>query len=161
MVMRGMRCFFSVPVVLALSVACTVLSGAKPKDESVPNELPRSWSLEEIAKATPPLGTEGRVYVLAWSVLQDDRRLRVESCLALRVLDKDDGHGRWCLAHLGRHPKDNKPEWQLAFSHILGAQDAKSLTGKWVFHQKWFKKKPGNKEIYASFSVEEVDWSFD
>jgi hypothetical protein len=159
--MGSLRWLLSVLALLAMTLTCPGWPGPVPKEEPVPNELPRSWSLEEIAKATPPLATKGRVYVLAWSVLQDDRPLRVENCLALRVLDKDDGHGRWCLAHLVRHPADDKPEWRVSFSHILGARGTKSLTGTWVFHDKRFKKKPGNKEIYTSFSAEEVDWSFD
>jgi hypothetical protein len=41
---------------------------------------------------------------------ESDRPLRVESYLALRVLDKSEGDA---LVPLYRHPSDKKPEWQM------------------------------------------------
>src|SRR5688572_16148480 len=74
----------------ALAVAILSLSGvmidAAEPPPPVPNELPRAWSLEEIALQMPPFETPGRVYVLAWSIVEDERPLRVERCLALKVL---------------------------------------------------------------------------
>jgi hypothetical protein len=131
---------------------------AGPEVKSVPNELPRSWSLEEIAKETPPYGTEGRVYVLAWKIIEDDRPLRVESCLVLKVLDKNEGYE---LAHLYRHPADKKPEWQLSMTHVSGEKGTKYYPGLWIHHCERFKDRPGNKELYASLSVEGVGWTFD
>lgn len=53
----------------------TCVSTCYPQDKpgkDVPNELPRSWRLDEIAKATPPYGTEDPVYVLAWAITEDE-----------------------------------------------------------------------------------------
>jgi hypothetical protein len=149
----------SIAALTALSFGGASWLGACPKVEPIPNELPRSWSLEEIAEATPPCATKSHVYVLAWKVMEDDRPLRVESCLALRVLDEDDGDGRWCLAHLYRHPSDKRPEWRLSSSHLRGGKKAGKF-GLWISHYKCFKVRPTNKVIYASFSSEELNWSF-
>src|SRR5262249_795195 len=84
---------FQAFVALAIfGTLCATLWAVYQRAAAVPNELPRSWSLGEIAAQTPPYGTGGRVYVLAWKVVEDDRPLRVESCLVLKVLDADDGH---------------------------------------------------------------------
>jgi hypothetical protein len=131
------------------------------QEKPVPNELPPSWTLEDIASQTPPYGARGRVYVLAWKILEDERPIRFESCLALKVLDRDDGYGRWCLAHLYRHPDDTKPEWQLSTIHVSGRPGTKYFPGLWIHQDKRFNERPGNEEIYASFSPEEVGWSFE
>ena len=125
------------------------------------NELPRSWSLEEIARATPPYGVADPVYVLAWEVIEDERPLRVERCLVLKVLEEDDQYGRWCLAHLCRRPDDEKPEWRLSTIHVLGEKGTKYWPGLWISRAKRFKQKPTNKELYAALPSEDVGWSFD
>jgi len=125
--------------------------------DGIPDELPRSWSLEEIEKQTPPYGAKGRVYVLAWKVMEDDRPLRVESCLVLKALDKNKGYS---LAHLYRHPAEKKPEWQLSRLHVSGKEGTKYFPGLWISHYKLFKNRPGNKDLYASLSWEDVGWSF-
>lgn len=101
----------------------------KTATQSIPNELPRSWSMDEIVEATPPYGVKNPVYVLAWKAVEDDREMRVESCLVLKVLDKDDEHGRWCLAHLYRHPNADKPEWRLSMIHVSGKPGTKYFPG--------------------------------
>jgi hypothetical protein len=129
---------------------------------SLSNELPSSWSFEEIAKATPPYGhgIDG-VYVLAWQV-RVDGRFQLESCLAMRVLDQDDGYGRWDLAHLCRRPADKDPDWRLSWIHVTGAEGTKYWPGMWIPNDRRFKDKPTNKEIYAALeSWEEVRWSFE
>lgn len=132
------------------------------EEVAVPNELPRSWRLEEIAKHAPPYATEGRIYVLAWKVIEDGRPFRVENCLVLKVLDQDDGQGRWCLAHLYRQPMEEKSaEWHLAMTHVTSKEGDKAFPGLWIDHVKRFKDRPGNKEVYASLSVEDVGWSFE
>lgn len=148
------RCL--VAIVLATS---TIASANSPDDEVVPNELPRAWDIEQIAKGAPPQ-VPSRVYVLAWAVMEDERPFRVERCLVLRVLDKDDGFGRWHLNHMYRHPHDKVPAWRQSVSHFSYPMGHKYFPGLWVAHYKRFKQKPTNKDIYASFGVEEVDWSF-
>jgi hypothetical protein len=149
-------------VALAIFVTiCATLWAVYQRAAAVPNELPRSWSLGEIARQSPPYGTGGRVYVLAWKVMEDDRPLRVESCLVLKVLDADDGHGRWCLAHLYRRPLEKEPEWQLSMTHVSGAPGTKYFPGLMIHHSKRFVERPGNKELYASLSVEDVGWTFE
>jgi hypothetical protein len=132
-------------------------SSVSPQEKRVPNELPRSWSLEEIAKQTPPYGTKDPVYVLAWKVIEDDRPVRVETCLVLKVLEKNEGYR---FAHLYRHPADKKPEWGLSMTHVSGEKGTKYYPGAWLFHTSTFKKKPSNEELYAALSFEEVNWSF-
>jgi hypothetical protein len=158
--MRTVRRFLPITALL-LSLACVGSSGGEPKEKLVPNELPRSWRFREIAKATPPSGAGGRVFVLAWSIMQDDRPVRAENSLTLRVMDRDDGHGRWCLAHLYRDHTAAKPQWQLAYSHIFGEEGTKYPLGRWVHRSKRFKKKPSNLDIYGSFAVTEVGWRFE
>ena len=146
-------------VLAASLVAVTTQSSAFPQAKTVPNELPRSWNLDDIAKATPPYGTKDPVYVLAWKVMQDERPLRVESCLVLKVFDKNEGY---CLAHLYRHPTVEKPEWQLSMIHAMGGKGTTFYpAGSWLFHSERFKKKPGNKELYAALSFGKVNWSFE
>jgi hypothetical protein len=85
----------------------------------------------------------------------------------LRVLDQDDARGRWCLAHL---------YWQAATSDSLGfTSPARWEVGRFfgayrdkdgrvwdrlVFNEKWFKARPGNREVYAALSFDEVHWDF-
>jgi hypothetical protein len=147
--------------VAILLITCAPWSAAFPQDQPVPNELPRAWSFDEIAKQTPPYGAEGRVYVLAWEVIEDDRPLRVESCLVLKVLDKESDYGRWCLAHLYRHPHEKKPEWRLSMTHVSGKKGTKYYPGLDLMHAKRFKTRPGNKELYAALSFEDVNWRFE
>jgi hypothetical protein len=145
-------------MLILLLATCAAWPADCPREKSVPNELPRSWSLEEVAKATPPYGVKGRVYVLAWRIQEDERPLRVESCLVLRVLEKNKGY---CLAHLHRHPADKNPKWDLSISHVSGEKGTKYWPGLWIMHAKSFKNRPGNKEVYAALSWENVDWRFD
>jgi hypothetical protein len=150
--------FCSAAAVVVLLVSCAAWSPAAPEEKPVPNELPRSWSLEEIAKETPPYRTKGRVYVLAWKVVEDERPLRVESCLALRVLDKNEGY---CLVHLYRHPAQKKPDWQVGMTHVTGKEGTKYFPGLDIMHIKRFKSRPTNKELYVALSFEKVNWSFE
>jgi hypothetical protein len=129
-----------------------------PSKDSVANELPRGWSLEEIEKATPPYGADGRIYVLAWKVVQDDRPLRVETCLVLKELTKESEHGRWCLAHLYRHPLEKDNTWRLPTLWVSPLPPLGPSKPVVIDHAKRFKKKPGNKEIYDS--LKEVQWQF-
>ena len=69
----------SLPAILFVMATC--LATAPPADDADRDELPGSWKREEIEKATPPYGAGGRVYVLAWKIVEDARPLRVESCL--------------------------------------------------------------------------------
>ncbi len=156
---------------LTVCVICSTAYSQKP-EKPIPNELPRSWNLEEIAKATPPYGTEGPVYVLAWQVLEDDRpwlRRRRVAASALRTVlttkTTDTAQVGACLRidilGIVRHPGGKEPEWQLSMIHVLGEKDGKLDTGRWIFHSKRFKTRPGNKELYAALSHTEVGWSFE
>ena len=148
------------------SFACPRMKFVKPKSvpikpvtsKAVPNELPRSWSIEEIGKESPPYGAEGRVYVLAWQILEDDRPMRVESCLVLQIFEKEQ---EYTLSHLYRHPDAKKPEWQLSMTHVSGEKGTKYYPGLWLFHAKRFKARPTNKDIYRALSMEEVNWRFE
>ena len=83
----------------------------KPDRESGADTLPSSWTARS---RRPAAGRGGRAfYVLTWRVKEDDRPLRVESCLVLKDLGEDDGHGRWCLALLFRHPAAEDAAWRV------------------------------------------------
>jgi len=120
-----------------------------------PNELPRGWKIADIAAAALPPG-DGRVYVLAWQILQDDRPLRVESCLAVKV--SDDGK-KYTLTHLYRHPGGKDTKWQMSMLHATGGEAGP--TGRWYFHEKTFDARPGNKEVYAALKPQEVHWQWE
>ncbi len=156
--MQRTRMLFCGAVAAALFI-CASWPSAHAQEKPVPNELPRNWTLEEIAKEMPPHGADGRVYVLAWTITEDDRPLRVESCLVLKALDKNGGY---CLAHLFRHPAEKEPKWQLSRTHVLGEEGTKyGVAGLWLLHSKRFDDRPGNKALYAALSFEEVNWSFE
>ncbi len=143
---------------MALLFICALWLAPYLGQNPVPNELPRSWSLEEIAKKTPPYGADGRVCVLAWKVVEDERPVRVESCLVFKVLSKNKGY---CLAHLCRDPAQEKAEWHLSMTHVKGEKGTKYYPGADILHAKRFEARPGNKELYGSLSFEEVNWSFE
>src|SRR5262245_2458199 len=144
-------------IVVLLAVGIPGRSGDPPK-EPVPNELPPAWRLEEIEKATPPYGAGGRVYVLAWKVKEDDRPLRVETCLVLKDLGGEDEHGRWCLAHLYRHPLGKDNTWRLPPLWVSPPAPLGPEKPVDIDHAKRLKTKPGNKDIYDS--LKEVQWQF-
>jgi hypothetical protein len=116
--------------------------------------IPADWSITELSKVTPPVDDESRFYVLAWEVIEDDRPLRVEKCLVLRVLDKDDGFGQWCLAKLYRHPGGNDPRWHQSMMHILNDRTG----GELVHHSVRLKAGTGNAGVYAA--LKKVNWEF-
>jgi hypothetical protein len=140
---------------------CAVALVACAEDESQPG-LPRGWSRTEIAKEMPPYGADGKVYVLAWKIVEDERPLRVESCLVLKVLPDESEEGRWCLAQLYRHPNSKKPEWQLSSTHYSGGEPGtKYFPGLDILHVERFKNKPSNKTIYAALGFEQANWKFE
>jgi hypothetical protein len=149
--MYGMQTLIS-----TLSLALLFL--VNPQKAPAPTEPPCSWGAKEIGKQAPPYGVKGRVYVLAWKFMEDERPLRVDSLLVLKVLEKNEGYH---LTHLYRHPDDKKPEWRLSTTHVSGKQGTKYYPGLMLFHHKAFEKKPGNKELYAALSPEEIDWAFE
>jgi hypothetical protein len=56
----------------------------------VPNDFPPGWKMADIEAAAYPRD-KGHVYVLAWRITQDDRPLRVENCLAVKVSPDNTG----------------------------------------------------------------------
>jgi hypothetical protein len=150
--MRGM---LSLAVaVVALPMVC----GPGPAgafDPGPPDELPFGWNAAEIEGAAPPYHAGGQAYVLAWVVIEDDRPFRVESCLVLRVLDRDDGHGQWSLAHVYRHPLLPRPAWRVGTAHQLDDD----FIGHWVWFCRRLPAGSGNAGVYAALS--DVDWHFE
>jgi hypothetical protein len=122
----------------------------------VPNELPRNWSIADIAAAANPPG-DGRVYVLAWQIRQDNRPLRVESSLAVKVLGDEK---KYIITHLFRHPDTKDSKWQESMLHATGG--SAGPTGTWYYHTKLFEGRPGNKELYAALkSPEDLHWRWE
>jgi hypothetical protein len=140
---------------IVLLTLCALGLGAAPPAVG-PDELPTAWKLDEIKKAVLPSDPDCRAYVLAWKVVEDERPLRVESCLVLTVHPKDDGSAWWTLTHLYRHPLAPKPEWEQSMVHVFD-----ECGGTWIIHRTTFDKQPTNKEIYGALGSDDVDWSFD
>jgi hypothetical protein len=149
---------------LAVALACGVVAASPIPGDTLTDEqkrsleLPRTWELKDIAAEAPPYGAEGKVYVLAWLIKEDDRPLRVESCLVLKDLGKDDEHGRWCLSHLYRHPDGRDNAWTLPPLWVsppppLGPKEPVAID-----HAKRLKKKPTNKDVYEA--AKDVQWRF-
>lgn len=130
----------------------------EPKPEQV--GLPPGWKLSEIEKATPPYGVEGKLDVLAWQIREDDRPLRVECCLVLKVLPEERKEGRWYLAQLYRHPHLDDAKWQLGIVHAHGPAE-RPFPGRDIHHIKRFKERPNNKAVYDSLGFEGVHWQFE
>ncbi len=132
-------------------------------EELVQDELPSSWSLREIAEETPPGGYgTGGVYILAWRTPEDDPSGLHGSCLVMRVLPRDDGYGRWSLAHLYRDSHHKDAKWRLSMTHVTGRPGTKYFPGLWLHHCKRFKERPTNKDLYAACEdIEGVNWHFE
>jgi hypothetical protein len=137
-------------LLLALSVV--------PREVPAGSEIPNAWDLNEIAKATPPYGAEGRVYVLAWIITSDERPHCVERCLVLRRHENNAGA---TLAHLYRWQGAEKAEWQLSQMHVTGAVGTKFWPDLWIMHSHRFKRPPSNYAIYAALDFEGVYWNFE
>jgi hypothetical protein len=123
------------------------------------HEIPRSWDFAEFDEQPPRI--PGKLHVLAWAVEDYDRGFRTERCILIRVLDEDDGFGRWHASHLYRDPNGKDRKWRESTMHVSGAEGTKYWPGLWIMHYKRFTKHPGNKEMYASMdSSEELYWGF-
>jgi hypothetical protein len=137
-----------------LALACAPVP--KGAEDAEPNELPRGFLRDDIAKAAPPYGGEATTHVLAWIVRQDERPFRVESCLVLKVLKEDSDRGRYCLSHIYRHPSAAEPEWRLPPLWISPPDEVPIVT---VEHFKRFHEKPTNKAVAGM--LKDVQWSFE
>jgi hypothetical protein len=158
-----MRRALSIAIICSLLVLLAVdirASSDGPAKDSSPNEVPRSWDIKEIEKAAPPFGdVDGaRIFVLAWQVREDDRPLRVESCLVLKDLGRESEAGRWCLSHLYRHPLGKQKTWQLAPIWVSPPPPLGPEKPVVINHFKRLKNKPTNKEIYGT--TKEIQWKF-
>src|SRR5688500_1530929 len=115
-----------------LSVCALGLAAAPPAVG--PDEVPTAWRMDEIKEAVGD--PDCRAHVLAWKVKQDERPLRVESCLVLTVHARRDGSSYWGLTHLYRHPLAEKPEWQQSMCHVADRNG-----GLWFIHRTTFRKR--------------------
>jgi hypothetical protein len=137
--------------------ACSPIEEAPPPENVEPDELFPGWTHSEIAEAAPPYGADGPVYVLAWKVADFNDR-RVEICLALRVLDKDDGLGRWSFSRLGRFPLED-PRWRVTEMHVQEPDVNYPLAGRWESHNIRLKALPQDHELDEV--LEKMNWTFD
>src|SRR5262245_17164448 len=79
------RCF---ALALGFGLAAALPSLAADKELAAgcaPQVPPDSWSLRQIAREGAPYEEGERVLLLAWEIVEDDRPLRVESALVMRV----------------------------------------------------------------------------
>lgn len=124
--------------------------------------LPRSWDVKQIEKEAPNSVVPSRFYVLAWHSSEwtfMGVKQRRDKCLVLRVFGKDEPY-RWDLYHLYRRPSEKEARWHISMHHATGGEAGP--TGRWYFHSRVFKSKPGNKEIYESLPLSStgVNWRF-
>jgi len=154
-----MRVSFPMVGLVLLSFNLSPLYSQNPEAEG----LPYSWYVRQIEKDAPNSVVPGCFYVLAWDAsawTYMGKEWRVESCLALRVFGKDEPD-RWDLYHLYRRPLEKDSRWHISMHHATGGEAGP--TGRWYFHSKVFKSRPGNKEIYDSLSSSStgVNWKFE
>ena len=157
--MQGKQALFTYVVNVPLFAVLASLWPVSAQETDILDDLPRSWDTQGTAKYFQPCGKNSPVclYILAWMVIEDDRPLRVESCLVLKVRDK--GEGYW-LGHLCRRPADKEPEWRLSTTYVIDGQETKYFRDRCITHAKIFKDKPSNKQLYDALKFEEVNWSF-
>lgn len=154
-------CVWTILVSICLGL-CLPGCGPGNPESSVENSMPEDdlfpgWTYAEIASATPPY-TGGNAYVLAWTVVNDGG-LRIESCLVLRVLQKDDGDGKYCLSHLYRHPTHANSHWRVSWIHESDDNRDVAAAGHNALHSTWLKRLPDEQEFAAALRI--VDWTFD
>ena len=150
--MRGLA---GLAIVLGLTAGAARAADSALAQGCGANAPPASWTLKQIEKESPPFLKGERPILLAWSILEDDRPLRVENALVAR--HSPDGY---LIEHLYRHPEDKPPAWNLAMTHVSPMQGS-NQPGFMIFHQDLFDHRPSNDEIYASLKPELVDWSFE
>jgi len=119
--------------------------------------VPQSWDFWAISDATT--GGPGIVYVLAWSISEYEGH-RGESCLTMRVLENDNGYGRWCASHLYFDRSDGDHKWRESMVHVTRRYETIGFLGRRIWNSKDFKERPGNTELYSAMGVEELNWSF-
>lgn len=140
-------CRAVIPLVMTLaSLAFAPAPLPRPDRGRGADVFPAGWSPSEIAEATPPYGADGHVHVLAWQVREDKRPLRVETCLVLKDLGKDDGHGRWCLAYLYRHPHLEAPAWQVPLVFPPPVRKGRAVPAVPEYCKR-FTDRPGNEDV--------------
>jgi len=95
------------------------LTLAAPAPKELPFALrtdppPKEWRLEEINDGLPYRWEKGKVHVLAWEVIADDRPHQYTQILVLKRFDQptEKGGHLWVLAHLFRDPKDQQWPWR-------------------------------------------------
>lgn len=138
----------------------TALSTGRPLRAAEPCAVPTGWDLGEMAAATPPYGTDGKVYLLAWQILEDDRPFRVEEALVLKHLASNGPGDAYHLARLNRDPADKGSTWSLARTHV-SPESGSDEPGRMLFHSLGFSHRPTNREIYAALTPDQVRWNFE
>jgi hypothetical protein len=130
-----------------------LFTGERPPSPKVEeeSELPEGWRLDEIDKAMPPYSAGGTTYVLAWKIVEDDRPLRVEQCIALKHINETGGGDQWVLASLYRHPK-LRNLWEVAT--LAAAPDPAFKERTEIRQRQFFLARPNNREVYATMD----DW---
>ena len=119
------------------------------------DSFPVGWNVADVAAAAPPLTDASNVYVLAWQIL-DQGAFHADTCLVLRVLDADDGYGRWCLSLVCRHPNQDGPTWRTARRHFSGGPN--DPIGHWEFGSTRLKDPVSSADLYRA--ARRVGWDF-
>jgi hypothetical protein len=139
-----------VSILMAVGLVGVMLLTGEPRPAApvdLAAELPAGWRLEDIDRAMPSYGPGGTTYVLAWKIVEDDRPLRLEQCVALKHTD-EASDGRWVIASLHRHPgRGLRNLWEVSLPSVAPELDFKERMEK--RQSRDFKSRPGNREVYA------------
>jgi hypothetical protein len=143
-------------LIAAALIALMLFTGERPTSPKVEDvsELPDGWRLDEIDKAMPPYSAGGTTYVLAWKIVEDDRPLRVEECLALKHLPDTGRSDHWVLASLYRHPT-LRHHWEV--SVLTAAPDLSFKERQQLRQSQDFFGRPNNQQVYAF--MDDAHWN--
>lgn len=142
---------------LVLSFAAPV-----PKAPAFPlraDPLPKEYKHADLEDATLPRSKDGKVSLLAWETVEDDRPHTVMKVLVLKKFDKADEKGsRFALCMLYRKPDDI--DWQFRFiipPPIPKGEKMPEASDAFWFGSQDYAKPPTDKEL-AAF-LKDVDWT--
>lgn len=125
------------------------------KQSELDGRFPRDWNLAEIKTAAYPFGESK---VLAWSIREDNRPLRVESCLVGNIAGEEKDE--WRIIVIYRHPLSDDKKWHLAMLHATYPKGHKFFPGLWHFGMELFDTQPSNKDVVSFLNRPTISWTF-
>lgn len=121
------------------------------------DRLPVNWNLAEIKKAAYGFGESK---VLAWSILEDNRPLRVENCLVGNIAGEGE---EWRIIVLFRRPLSKNKfwhKWHVPAMHVTYPKGHRLFPGFWHSGFELFEGHPSDKDVVVFLSRPTISWSF-